>query len=31
MLFPGQYRYFICLFVPHKEAEAFPGILVTYP
>ena len=31
MLFPSQYRYFICLFVPHKEAEAFPGILVTYP
>lgn len=29
VLFPSHYRYFICLFVPHKEADAFPGILVT--
>lgn len=29
VLFPSHYRYFICLFVPHKEAGAFPGILVT--
>ena len=29
MLLPSHYRYFICLFVPHREAEAFPGILFT--